>query len=108
VSTAVAEISEVRRWTMLAVSTTAQAAAAVTIHGPAFLIPVLHERHGLSLTEAAAVAAAPMVGVMCTLVLWGFVVDRRGERFVLLSGLGGTALAGVVSTRVDGMLPGAW
>lgn len=90
---------------MLAVSTAAQAAAAVTIHGPAFLIPVLHQRHGLTLTEAAAVAAAPMVGVMCTLVVWGFVVDRRGERFVLLAGLGSTVVAGAASTLSDATPP---
>jgi sugar phosphate permease len=86
---------------MLAVSTGAQASAAVTIHGPAFLIPVLHERRGLSLATAALVAAAPMFGVMLTLVAWGWVVDRTGERFTLLAGLGGTFLAGAASTRAD-------
>src|SRR4051795_10478754 len=96
-----ASVGTVRRWAMLAVSTGAQAAAAITVHGPAFLIPVLHERRGLSLTTAALVAAAPMFGVMLTLVAWGWVVDRRGERFALLAGLGGTVVAGVVSTRVE-------
>lgn len=91
------DVSSARRWMMLAASTFAQAAAAVTIHGPAFLIPVLHKRHGLSLAEAGVVAAAPTVGVMLTLVLWGVVVDRRGERFVLLVGLITTTVAGVVS-----------
>ena len=76
-----------RRWAMLAASTLAQAATAVMVHGPAFLIPVLHDRRGLSLAEAGLVAAAPMVGVMLTLVAWGVVIDRRGERFVLLAGL---------------------
>ena len=66
-----ASVGGARRWAMLAVSTTAQAAAAVTIHGPAFLIPVLHERRDLSLATAALVAAMPMFGVMVTLVAWG-------------------------------------
>jgi len=95
-----ATVGTVGRWAMLAVSTGAQAAAAVTIHGPAFLIPVLHERRGLSLATAALVAAAPMFGVMLTLVAWGWVVDRRGERFSLLAGLGATFVAGIASTRV--------
>jgi sugar phosphate permease len=82
---------------MLAASTLAQAAAAVTIHGPAFLIPVLHDRRGLSLAEAGTVAAAPTLGVMLTLVVWGAVVDRRGERFVLIVGLAATAVTGVLS-----------
>src|SRR5215217_8819339 len=94
-------VGAARRWAMLAVSTTAQAAAAITIHGPAFLIPVLHERRDLSLATAAFVAAAPMFGVMLTLVAWGWVVDRAGERFTLLVGLTATFLAGIVSTRVD-------
>jgi sugar phosphate permease len=93
-------VGTARRWAMLAVSTGSQAAAAVTIHGPAFLIPVLHERRGLSLATAALVAAAPMFGVMLTLVGWGFVVDRFGERFSLLIGLTATFVAGVASTRV--------
>ena len=40
-------VSTSRRWAMLAASTLAQAAAAVMIHGPAFLIPPLHDREGL-------------------------------------------------------------
>lgn len=96
------EVSDRRRWAMLAVSTCAQAAAAVAIHGPAFLIPVLVDGRGLSLTAAGTVAAMSMVGVMCTLILWGMVVDRVGERFVLLAGLLGTAAAGTAATLTDG------
>lgn len=94
-------VGTARRWAMLAASTGAQAAAAVTIHGPPFLIPVLHQRRGLSLAAAATVGAAPMFGVMLTLVAWGWVVDRTGERFALLSGLGATVLAGAASTQAD-------
>ena len=77
---------------MLAASTLAQAATAVMVHGPAFLIPALHAS-GLSLAEAGLVAAAPTVGVMLTLVAWGAVADRRGERFALLTGLAATVVA---------------
>jgi MFS family permease len=89
-----AEVGVRRRWVMLAASTLAQAATAVMVHGPAFLIPTLHSREGLSLAEAGLVAAAPMAGVMCALVPWGMATDRRGERVVLLSGLVGTVLFG--------------
>lgn len=92
-----------RRWAMLAASTLAQAAAAVMIHGPAFLIPALVDDEDLSLAQAGLVAAAPMAGVTCALVAWGLVTDRRGERLVLLAGLTSTALAGalaVLSTHV--------
>ncbi len=84
------------RWAMLGASTLAQGAAAVTIHGPAFLIPTLRDA-GLTLPQAGLVAAAPIIGVVLTLVAWGLVTDRRGERFVLVTGLVLTALAGGVA-----------
>ncbi|MEO6413794.1 MAG: MFS transporter [Pedococcus sp.] len=109
-SPSAAELSDTfgmpRRWGMLAVCTLAQMASAVAMHGPAFLIPVLHSREGLSLASAGLVAAAPMVGVMLTLVAWGVVVDRRGERLVLVTGLAATAVAAALSTLVDG--PWGW
>ncbi len=86
---------------MLAASTLAQAATAVMVHGPAFLIPALHAQ-GMSLPRAGLVAAAPTVGVMLTLVAWGAVTDRRGERFVLLTGLAGTTVAGLASVLAGG------
>ena len=89
---------------MLAAGTSAQAASAVITHGPAFLIPSLVEQEGLSLAQAGVVAAAPMVGVMCALVAWGFVTDRAGERVVLLCGLGGTVLAGVAAVHAPGLV----
>lgn len=72
---------------MLGASTVAQASASVLTHGPAFLIPTLVQQEGLSLARAGVIAAAPTLGVMLTLVAWGLVTDRRGERLVLLSGL---------------------
>ncbi|ABL83897.1 MULTISPECIES: MFS transporter [unclassified Nocardioides] len=96
------DVGAARRWSMLGASTLAQAATAVMVHGPAFLIPTLHEREGMGLAEAGLVAAAPTLGVMLTLVAWGAVTDRRGERFVLLAGLTTTALAGAVGALTGG------
>jgi MFS family permease len=96
------DVGAARRWSMLAASTVAQASAAVMMHGPAFLIPVLHDREGMSLAQAGLVAATPTIGVMLTLVLWGAVTDRKGERFVLLTGLGATTVAGLVSALSGG------
>ncbi len=90
---------------MLGASTLAQASAAVMMHGPAFLIPALVDQEGLSLVQAGVVAAAPVVGVMLTLVLWGLVTDRRGERVVLLTGLVLTTFAGLGAVVVDGLVP---
>jgi len=86
---------------MLAASVAAQAGASVAINGPAFLIPSLQQTRGLSLAEAGTMAAMPIAGVMVSLILWGFVVDRVGERTVLLAGLGGTAVFSVVATLAE-------
>jgi len=95
---------------MLAVGTGAQAASAAMVVAPSFLIPELHRPvaeggHGMSLAEAGLVASASMVGTMATLVLWGIVVDRRGERFALISGLLVTALGGALATKTSSPAP---
>jgi sugar phosphate permease len=97
-------IGAARRWSMLGASVAAQAGASVAINGPAFLIPSLQDNRGLSLAQAGTIAAMPIAGVMATLFLWGIVVDRVGERRVLLAGLGATALLGTVATLVEGTI----
>jgi sugar phosphate permease len=99
------EIGTARRWGMLGASTAAQAAAAVMTNGAVFLIPALHEQREMSIAEAGVVTATPMIGVMLTLVAWGWFTDRRGERVALMAGLGLAALAGLVAVVVaDGVL----
>ncbi len=82
-----------RRWAMLAVSTAAQGASAFFASGVAFLIPALHDDRHLSLAQAGVLVAMPSLGFVLTLIAWGALVDRVGERRVLVSGLGLTALA---------------
>lgn len=100
-----ATVGTARRWGMLAVGVLAQGTSAMTINGPAFLIPTLHQKEGLTLVQASVVAAAPSVGVMLTLIAWGYAVDMLGERIVLAAGLTGTTLAGLVATQVHGAVP---
>ncbi|MGA9869779.1 MAG: MFS transporter [Rhodococcus sp. (in: high G+C Gram-positive bacteria)] len=78
---------------MLALGMLAQTASAVFINGAAFLIPALHDDRGLALAGAGLLVAMPTVGIMLTLIAWGVLVDRIGERLVLVTGLGLTALA---------------
>lgn len=80
------------RWLMLAVSMLAQVAATVFVNAAPFLIPYLHLVRGLSLVEAGFIASAPLVGMMLTLIVWGAVVDRIGERTSMGLGLGMLAL----------------
>ncbi|CAN5152046.1 MFS transporter [soil metagenome] len=78
---------------MLGVAVATQASAALAVSIPAFLIPLLHTERGLTLVQAGLIAAAPNVGTMLTLVLWGAAVDRWGERPILVIGGLATALA---------------
>lgn len=87
---------------MLGAGTLAQGAAAVLIHGPAFLIPALVQREGLTLAQAGVVAASPTVGVMLALVAWGALADRRGERLVLLAGVGAATALGALALLARG------
>ncbi|MFB9311939.1 MFS transporter [Nocardioides plantarum] len=97
-------IGTARRWSMLGASTLGQAASAIAAHGPAFLIPALREHEGLTLAQAGVVAAAPTLGVMLTLVAWGVLTDRRGERRVLIAGLALTAGFSLVAVLVHGLV----
>jgi MFS family permease len=82
-----------RRWVMLAVSMAAQGASALYANGAAFLLPVLHDRRHLSLASAGVLVAMPTFGFVLTLIAWGALVDRVGERRVLMIGLLITAAA---------------
>ncbi|WP_159920039.1 MULTISPECIES: MFS transporter [Nocardia] len=81
----VTQIDGVRRWSMLGLGVFAQASSAVFIHGVPFLLPALTGR-GMPLATAGLLVAMPTVGLVCTLIAWGYVVDRIGERKVLVAG----------------------
>ncbi|AEF41635.1 MFS transporter [Hoyosella subflava] len=85
-----------RAWIILAISTAAQSASSVIIASGAFLIPALNDPNGgyqLTLAAAGTVAAMTTAGLMLTLVLWGLLVDRAGERVTLMIGLSAGAAA---------------
>lgn len=65
----------------------AQVAGTLLANAPIFLIPYLHLERGLTLVEAGLLASTPLVATMLTLVAWGAVVDRIGERLSLTIGL---------------------
>ena len=84
-------LSRRRRWLKLLVSKAAQVASALLANGVAFLIPTLHDDRELSLATAGVLVAMPTLGFVLTLIAWGVVVDRVGERRVLAAGLALTA-----------------
>jgi MFS family permease len=83
----------VRPWIMLALGFLAQAATSMLTSTPAFLIPVLHDRLGISLATGGILASTTTVGMVIALVAWGALADRIGERAVLASGLGLATIA---------------
>ena len=90
--TARADRQSSRRWLILVIGLIAMTAGCTFQYGIAYLIPAL--RHdGFSLVRASFLVACPTIGLLLTLIGWGAIADRSGERAVLASGLG---LAGIV------------
>jgi MFS family permease len=79
-------------WRGLALGIAAQAAGTLLVSTPVYLIPLLHVERGLPLARAGALASAPTLGMVLTLVAWGALADRVGERWVIAGGLAATAL----------------
>ncbi|MEQ6896043.1 MFS transporter [Microbacterium sp. KR10-403] len=93
-----------RPWIMLVVAVLAQAAGTVLQSAPAFLIPLLHTERGMSLAQAGLLASAPTLGLVITLVAWGALTDRIGERWVIAGGMALTALAALGAIFASGYL----
>ncbi|MBS1844902.1 MAG: MFS transporter, partial [Actinobacteria bacterium] len=89
-------------WRMLALGVAAQAAGTLLIVTPAYLIPLLHLERGLPLAEAGLLTAASTTGVVLTLVAWGALADRHGERWVIAGGLALTSAFAFVAAVVSG------
>jgi MFS family permease len=97
-------ISSVRRWSMLVIALSATLCANVFINGAAFLIPTLHTERGLDLAKAGLLSSMPSFGMVLTLIAWGYIVDRVGERIVLAVGSALTAAAAFAAASVHSLV----
>jgi MFS family permease len=97
-------LSTGRRWSIVVVSLVVTASAFIFINGVAFLIPALEEDHGTPLAEAGLLSSMPSFGMVTTLILWGYLLDRVGERIVLTVGSALTAAAAYAATTVHTMV----
>ena len=86
------------------VSLVVTASSFLFINGVAFLIPSLEARRGTPLTEAGLLSSMPSWGMVVTLVLWGYVLDRVGERIVLTAGSALTAAAAYAAASAHSMV----
>ncbi|HET9322285.1 MAG TPA: MFS transporter [Gaiellaceae bacterium] len=92
------------RWAVLVAGTAAATAGAALFIGPAVLAPDIREEFDASLSQVGLLLASLWVGTILTLLGWGLLADRIGERAVLALGLG---LAGVLAI-VAGWAGGFW
>jgi MFS family permease len=97
-------IGTARRWSMLAIALTTTLCANVFINGVAFLIPTLHTERGLDLAQAGLISALPSFGMVVTLIAWGYLVDRFGERIVLGVGSALTAAAAFAAASAHSLV----
>lgn len=93
-----------RAWLMLILALVATMCTTVFVNGIAFLIPALDRERGINLAEAGLLSAMPSFGMVFTLIGWGYVTDRFGERIVLTAGTGLTSAAVFATASVHGML----
>jgi len=77
------------RWTILALGTGAQTAYSAVFLGIPVLAPALQKEYDLDLTQVGLAIAAANAGSVFTLLAWGLLADRVGERVVLAVGLAG-------------------
>ncbi|HEX6391359.1 MAG TPA: MFS transporter [Solirubrobacteraceae bacterium] len=81
------------RWVVLGVGALGAGAFAALRMGLPSLGPALRERYDLTLSGVGLAFTAVSLGVMLTLLPWGLLTDRIGERPVMTIGLAGTALS---------------
>lgn len=81
------------RWLVLAAGTAAQTAFSVVLIGLPVLAPQIRHEYGLDLVQVGFVLDSVWIGGLLTLLPWGLLADRVGERIVLALGLSFAALA---------------
>jgi sugar phosphate permease len=85
----------------LAAGTLAQTSFAAIGVGLPAIAPAIRDTFGLSLAQVGAVLSSHWLGTLVTLLPWGFLTDRIGERMVLATGLGTCGLLLVVAGRAE-------
>ncbi|WP_322859928.1 MFS transporter [Mycobacterium europaeum] len=98
------ELGAGARWSIVVVSLVATASSFLFINGVAFLIPSLQAARGIPLGEAGLLSSMPSWGMVVTLVPWGYVLDRVGEREVMAAGLALTAVAAYAAASTHSMM----
>lgn len=96
--------SAVTRWSMVAVALVVTASSFSFVNVGAFLIRSLESNRGTPLGQSGLLSAMPSLGMVVTLVAWGYAVDRFGERIVLAVGSALTAAAAYAASSVNSLV----
>ena len=92
------------RWVVLGLGIFAQTAFSAVIQGLPAIGPALKQTYDLSLPGLGLVLAALGVGAAITLIPWGLVTDRWGERAAIFLGLTGCAVSLLLATVAEDIL----
>jgi nitrate/nitrite transporter NarK len=96
------------RWAVLGAGTFAQATYSAIWSGIAVMAPALRTRYDLTLGQVGVLISAALAGSVLSLIPWGLLTDRVGERLALLAGVGscgGALLLGSLTHRFWTLLP---
>jgi sugar phosphate permease len=90
------------RWAVLAAGTAAAASGSALFIGAPVLAPQIRAELDLTLSQLGVLFASLWVGTTLTLLAWGLLADRWGERLVLATGLGTCGVLAVVAGWATG------
>ena len=90
------------RWLILAAGTLASTSLSAVQIGIGAIAPAIRSDYGLSLAQMGVVLAATNIGMTLTLLPWGIVSDRIGERLSIVIGLTGAAFALATAAETSG------
>jgi len=90
------------RWLILAAGTLSATSLSAVQIGISAITPELRTHYGLSLGQIGIVLGATNAGMTLTLLAWGIVSDRIGERLAIVIGLTGSAISLAIAAKVDG------
>ncbi|MEV0616931.1 MFS transporter [Nonomuraea sp. NPDC050404] len=81
-----------KRWLMLALGVNAHACVTLGLFGLPLVMPEILRHFNVPLPVGGLIANAPAIGILVTLVAWGALADRHGERLILGLGVGMAAV----------------
>jgi MFS family permease len=102
--TTTGELSYGARWSITFISVGVTSSSFLFINGVAFLIPSLVAARGIPLVEAGLLASMPSWGMVVTLIFWGYLTDRLGERIVMTVGSALTGAAAYAAASVHSLV----